>query len=71
MNNTKKVERKKVNILMIGDGAVGKTSILNYFDTRNFQRNHIRSDGLDSVRTVHKTKDGLAELDVKLWDTAG
>jgi len=42
-----------VNIIIIGDGAVGKTSILNYFDTRKFNKNHIRTVGLDSVKTMH------------------
>lgn len=57
--------------MIIGDGAVGKTSILNWYDTRKMNKNHIRTVGLDSVRTTHKTRDGKTELDVKLWDTAG
>lgn len=57
--------------MIIGDGAVGKTSLLNYFDTRKFNKNHIRTVGLDSVKTTHKTRDGQQELEVKLWDTAG
>ena len=57
--------------MIIGDGEVGKTSILNWYDTRKFNKNHIRTVGLDSVRTMHSTKDGEAQLEVKLWDTAG
>jgi Ras-related protein Rab-1A len=63
--------KKKVSIIIIGDAAVGKTSILNWYDTRKFNKQHIRTVGLDSVRTEHKTRDGEAKLDVKLWDTAG
>ena len=63
--------KKKVNIMIIGDGAVGKTSLLSFFDTRKFNKNHIRTVGLDHVKCNHKTKDGQADLDVKLWDTAG
>ena len=66
-----KSKNKKVSIIIIGDAAVGKTSILNWYDTRKFNKQHIRTVGLDSVRTSHKTKDGEAELEVKLWDTAG
>ena len=60
-----------MNVIIIGDGEVGKTSILNWYDNRKFNKNHIRTVGLDSVRKIYKTRDGAAELDVKLWDTAG
>lgn len=63
--------KKKVNIMIIGDGAVGKTSLLSFFDTRKFNKNHIRTVGLDHVKCNHATADGQCELEVKLWDTAG
>jgi GTPase SAR1 family protein len=31
--------KKKMNIIFIGDGEVGKTCLLNYFDTRKFNKN--------------------------------
>lgn len=46
--------KPKINIMMIGDGAVGKTSLLNRFDGRKFNSSHIRTTGLDSI-TVKKT----------------
>ena len=39
--------KPKINIMMIGDGAVGKTSILKSFDGRKFVNAHIRTGGLD------------------------
>lgn len=53
-----KKNNKKVSVIIIGDAAVGKTSILNWYDTRKFNKQHIRTVGLDSVRTSHKTRDG-------------
>jgi GTPase SAR1 family protein len=57
--------------MFIGDGAVGKTSLISQFDTRKFNKNHIRTVGLDSVKVNYTTLDGQCELEVKLWDTAG
>lgn len=61
---------KQQNIIFLGDGMVGKTSICQWFDSRQFQKDHIMTVGVDFVRTKHTTKDGV-ELDVKIWDTAG
>jgi GTPase SAR1 family protein len=49
--------KRKVNIMIIGDGNVGKTSILNWFDKRKFNKNHIRTVGLDSVKYEYDTED--------------
>ncbi len=55
--------------MMIGDGAVGKTSILKRYDKRKFDAKHNRTIGLDCVK-LHRVIDGN-EIEVKLWDTAG
>ena len=57
--------------MFIGDGAVGKTSLISQFDTRKFNKNHIRTVGLDAVKVAYTQKDDNVELEVKLWDTAG
>ena len=62
---------KRQDIIFLGDGMVGKTTILQRFDTRQFQKDHIMTVGVDFVRHQHKTKDGAHTLDVKIWDTAG
>ncbi len=58
-----------MNIMMIGDGAVGKTSILKWYDKRKFQSNHVRTVGLDFIK-INYPIEGI-DVEVKLWDTAG
>ena len=58
-----------MNIIIIGDGEVGKTSILKYFDKRVAPTAHIRTTGIDYI--MHKTEREGNALEVKLWDTAG
>ena len=58
-----------MNIMMIGDGAVGKTSILKWFDKRKFSQAHVRTVGLDFIK-INQTIEGT-EVEIKLWDTAG
>ena len=55
--------------MMIGDGEVGKTSILKWYDKRKFNQAHIRTGGLDQI-SVTRTIDGN-EFKVVFWDTAG
>ena len=59
-----------MNIIIVGDGKVGKTSILKRFDKRQFQPAHIRTIGVDFIQAQYKAKDET-EVQVKLWDTAG
>lgn len=61
--------KPKINIMMIGDGEVGKTSILKWYDKRKFNQAHIRTSGLDQI-SVTRTIDGN-EFKVVFWDTAG
>lgn len=49
---------KTQNIIFLGDGMVGKTTILHRFDARRFQKDHIMTVGVDFVRHQHTTKDG-------------
>ncbi len=54
---------------MIGDGEVGKTSILRCFDKRKFNQAHIRTGGLDQISATHTIEGN--EFKVIFWDTAG
>lgn len=58
-----------MNIIVIGDGEVGKTSILRYFDKRKAPQAHIRTVGIDYI--THQTSREGHDLQVKMWDTAG
>ena len=47
MNN-----KKQVQIIILGDGAVGKTAILKQFHEKAFEADHLMTLGLDFV--THK-----------------
>lgn len=63
------MSRARMNIMIIGDGKVGKTSILKMYDKKKFQGDHIRTIGIDYIKQ-NIERDGH-KLEVKLWDTAG
>ena len=58
-----------MSIIIIGDGEVGKTSILKYFDKGKAPSAHIRTVGVDYI--THLTQREGNDINVKLWDTAG
>ena len=62
--------RKNISLIILGDGAVGKTSMINQYTTKQFTEDHIATLGLDFAIKKHVLKDG-SELSVKIWDTAG
>ena len=61
----------KINIIVLGDGAVGKTSLLKMYAERTFQESHMATLGLDYVSKTYQPKGASQELQVKIWDTAG
>ena len=61
--------KKKMHVMILGDGAVGKTSILKMYANNTFTNQHIRTVGLDFITTQYKR--GEHVYDVKIWDTAG
>ena len=61
----------KINIIVLGDGAVGKTSLLKMYAEGKFQESHMATLGLDYVSKPFTPKDSNTELAVKIWDTAG
>ena len=68
------VETKhKCNIMMIGDGAVGKTSLLNMYSEGIFSTSHMATLGLDYVNKDFTPSDSStgSKMAVKIWDTAG
>ena len=62
--------KKKMDIIIIGDSQVGKTSILKQYNTKVFSQQAISTIGVDFVNVNHKLKDG-SEVLAKVWDTAG
>lgn len=45
------ISSKKFNLIIIGDGAVGKTSLLKMFHSGQMNVNHIKTIGVDHITT--------------------
>ena len=63
---------KKINIFIIGDPDVGKTSLMIRYDKDEFysDKQHARI-GLDYISKLYLHKDADEEVMAKVWDTAG
>ena len=59
----------KIQLLIIGDSTVGKTSILSRFANGTFNANYLATVGLDNF-TKDETIDDK-NVNIKIWDTAG
>ena len=62
---------KKLSIIILGDGAVGKTSLLKMYDEKKFQDAHMATLGLDFISKQYTPPNGDDSISVKIWDTAG
>jgi small GTP-binding protein len=62
---------QKISVIILGDGAVGKTSLLKMYDEKKFQPAHMATLGLDYISKTYNPKDGGKSCAVKIWDTAG
>ena len=63
----------KCNIIMLGDGSVGKTSLLRMYNEGTFSQTHMATLGLDFVTKTYSPPDSTTggAMTVKIWDTAG
>ena len=62
--------QQKVNIIVLGDQAVGKSSLLKMYSEKKFEATHMATLGLDFVSKTY-TPDSGQDMQVKIWDTAG
>lgn len=62
-------KRNKVAILLVGEAATGKTSIIGRFINNTFIQNSAATIGID-YRTK-KTKYNGVDIKLEIWDTAG
>ena len=46
----------KINLILLGDGSVGKTSIIKMYAEKKFQPSHMATLGLDFVSKTYKPK---------------
>jgi len=58
-----------VKIVMLGDAGVGKTSLLDRFINKSFNKNYKATIGADFITTDIIVDDQLVTL--QIWDTAG
>ena len=68
-NNDDNSNSNVFKILTIGDGGVGKTSILRRYVENKFLKHHLSTIGIDFLSKTLKIKD--KEIKLKIWDTAG
>ena len=73
MANTAGAAPNKCNIIIIGDGSVGKTSLLNMYSDGTTPTAHMPTLGLDYIMKTYTPKDSTtgSSMQVKIWDTAG
>ena len=61
----------KINLIILGDAAVGKTSLLRHIDKREFQTNHLKTIAVEFIKYEYYNAEDDRRVDVKIWDTAG
>ena len=62
---------QKINLILLGDGSVGKTSMIKMYSEKKFTDSHMATLGLDFVSKTYKPAGQDKEMQVKIWDTAG
>ena len=62
---------QQYSIMILGDGAVGKTSIIKRFTDDEFDEDHLTTLGLDFKTVDYSTKVDSKAVKMKIWDTAG
>ena len=61
----------KINLIMLGDAAIGKTSLLRKIDKREFQPSHLKTIAVDFIQTEYHNLEDDKRITVKIWYTAG
>ena len=55
--------------MFLGDGEVGKTSLITHYKEGTFSNEHLATLGLDYITKKHVREN--QEYNIKVWDTAG
>ena len=63
--------KKNMQFIVLGDAAVGKTSIINQYTDKGFSEDHLATLGIDFGSKKYTTKVDGTEVNIKIWDTAG
>ena len=64
------MQKRQLQIIILGDGAVGKSSIINQYASEKFSDEHKTTIGLDFAQKKYITKADGKEIPVRIWDTA-
>ena len=62
---------QKVNVLVLGDSGVGKTSLLKQYSEDKFSESHMVTLGIDYFSKAYTPVGMTEEVGVRIWDTAG
>ena len=65
------MKKSCIQLIILGDGAVGKTSIIYQYTKQKFPEEHLTTLGLDYASKKYTTKSDNIEIPVKIWDTVG
>ena len=63
--------QQKISLIILGNGAVGKTSLLKMYDEKKFVESHMATLGLDYISKTYNPTNGGKPASIKIWDTAG
>ena len=64
------IKMKIIRLALLGDSAVGKTSIISTFLNYEFNEDFISTIGWDKRKKTIKLENGK-NIDLSIWDTAG
>ena len=62
---------KTIKVLIVGNGKVGKSSMIRRFCTGTFTNTYKRTIGVDFLEKVQYCRELGEDVRMMLWDTAG
>ena len=60
---------EKIQIILVGESGVGKTSLIRRYTNNIFNTNHLETIGIEFFNKEERINDQI--IQIKLWDTAG
>ena len=60
---------EKIQLIMVGESGVGKTSLIRRYTNNIFNSNHLETIGIEFFNKEERFNDKI--IQIKIWDTAG